>query len=281
MKVISFREFDAIYHEVVRGMLARWTREMQLEIATHSRGWSPELFDFKHYLEASAIRFYKAYRSFAVENDRQKVCDVGGLYGVFPLTLKAIGYDVTMTEALKYYGTSFDGLFKFVAGEGVKIADYDPFEPESALAERFDVITVMAVIEHYPHSLKIFMENLIALMKPGGKIYLEVPNIAYLPKRLKFLLGRTPHTDIQDIFHSKVPFIGHHHEFTIRELRDLARLSGLSIISENFFNYSVAGQPLPKRLLKNSVLLPVGALLKDSRECIGVLCELDRLPTDD
>ena len=118
------------------------------------------------------------------------------------------------------------------------ILDYDPFLPEASLSERFDVITVMAVLEHYPHSLKTFMTNIRSLTQPDGRLYIEVPNIAYWPKRTALLFGRTPLAQLTDIFHSEVPFIGHHHEFTIAELRDLVRLSGLSIVYEDYYNYT-------------------------------------------
>lgn len=272
---LSFQEFDAIYQESVRVVFEHWTTEMQAELAAHCHAWGPGLYDFKNYLQVSSIRFYKAYRSFAENEDVQKVCDVGGFWGVFPLTLKKLGYEVAMTESLQYYGASFNGLFKCIADHGVTIFDYDPFEPEAALPERFDVITVMAVLEHYPHSLKPFMQNIRSLLKPDGRLYLEVPNLAYWPKRVALLLGRTPQAQISDIFRSEVPFIGHHHEFTIAELRDLARLSGLTILHEDFYNYTLDRFPKLRTLLRSPLMFLMFPLLKESRECLAVLCKLE------
>ena len=250
-----------------------WTVQMQIELAAHCHAWGPGLSDFKNYLEVSSSRFYKAYRAIAMNADHQRICDVGGFWGVFPLTLKKLGYDVSMTEALQYYGESFGGLFKFIRDQGVTILDYDPFLPEASLSERFDVITVMAVLEHYPHSLKTFMTNIRSLTQPDGRLYIEVPNIAYWPKRTALLFGRTPLAQLTDIFHSEVPFIGHHHEFTIAELRDLVRLSGLSIVYEDYYNYTLGLTPKFKTRLRSPLMFLAFRLLKESRECLAVLCE--------
>jgi 2-polyprenyl-3-methyl-5-hydroxy-6-metoxy-1,4-benzoquinol methylase len=272
---LSFSSFDRIYQTSVREVLAHWTVDMQTELARHCYPWRPGQFDFQSYLRASAVRFYRAYCTLTDIGEAHRVCDIGGFWGVWPMTLRALGYEVAMTEAVKYYGDSFKALFASIAASGVRIFDYDPFEPETVLTERFDFVTVMAVLEHYPHSLKDFMANVVTLVEPQGRLYLEVPNVAYLPKRIGLLLGRTPQTPVGDIYKSEVPFLGHHHEFTISELRDLAHLSGLSILAEASYNYSLREQPFLKKLLKYVVQYPAFALLKDSRECLAVSCTLN------
>jgi 2-polyprenyl-3-methyl-5-hydroxy-6-metoxy-1,4-benzoquinol methylase len=200
---------------------------------------------------------------------------VGGFWGVFAITLRELGYDTTMTEALQYYSDSFSQLFNHIGDRGVTVVDYDPFNPGASRIGQFDFVTVMAVLEHYPHSLSIFIENVISIMRSTGRLYIEAPNIAHWPKRIDFLLGKTPLPPLEEIFKSKDPFIGHHHEFTISELRDLAKLSGLSVISERFYNYSPHGLPSLKRMLRNPIQFLASALLKDSRECLAILCTIE------
>lgn len=273
MALISFQEFDRIYQASVRAVFEHWTTAMQKTIAQHCHGWSPGLFDFKNYLEASAIRFYKAYHQIAGLGENLSVCDVGGFWGVLPLTLKELGYSVSMTESLKYYNDSFNALFGFLTGRGVEIFDYDPFETDAALDKQFDVVTLMAVLEHYPHSHHTLMQNVFELMGPNGKLYIEVPNIAYWPKRTALMMGRTPLAQLADVYRSDVPFIGHHHEFTIAELRDLARLSGMKIIAEDFYNYTPGSLPNIRMLIRRPVQFMAFQLLNDARECLAVLCE--------
>lgn len=274
MKTLSFHDFNTVYQDSVNAVFNYWTPRMQEEIARHCYGWNRDLFDFKTYLQASSIRFYRAYRSFAEDKNNKSVCDVGGFWGVFLITLKKLGYNVTMTESLQYYSGAFNDLFKFISDCGVNVVNYDPFEPRSALQTKFDIITVMAVLEHYPHSPKFFMENMISMMKPQGKLYIEVPNIVQYSKRIPFILGTTPLIPVQDIYKSRVPFIGHHHEYTIAELRALADLSGLVIISEYFYNYSPGSHLSLKMLLRNPIQFFAFLFLKDSRECLSILCGL-------
>jgi 2-polyprenyl-3-methyl-5-hydroxy-6-metoxy-1,4-benzoquinol methylase len=277
-KPLQFADFDRIYQDSVRFVFEHWNADMQRELARHCYGWRPEVFDFRSYLRLSSLRFYKAYSAFAGLGHGQRICDIGGFWGVFPMTLKAIGFEVAMTESLSYYGASFKELFHRIEQSGLTVFDYDPFRPGVHLGETFDGVSVMAVLEHYPHSLKPLMENLTLLMKPKGKLYLEVPNIAYWPKRVGLMLGRSPQAQLRDIYRSDVPFIGHHHEFTISELRELASMSGLSIVSESFYNYSDAGSPKYKTLLRNPVRSLAHLLLRDSRECLAILCEQSNQP---
>lgn len=276
MSTLTFNEFNTVYSDVVEAVLKYWTPQMQEELSKHNIGWANGSTDFSQYLKCSAIRFYKAYLAL-VCGGGQSLCDIGGFWGVFTITLKKLGVeDVCMTESLRYYSNAFDDLFGYIRERGVSIIDFDPFAEHEALPGRFDMVTAMAVIEHYPHSLKIFMSNLTAMMKENGRLYIEVPNIAYLPKRIQMLKGKTPLVNISDIYNSDTPFIGHHHEFTISELRDLAKLSGLNVMAEYFYNYSPGGLLLPKSVVRKPLSFLAYIFLKDARECIAILCKKEK-----
>ena len=271
MRSIPFQEFKKIYEEKVEAIYKHWTREMQTEMSFHCYGWDPGLFNIRTYLEASVIRYYTAYCAFAKRGGGLTLCDVGGFWGVFPITLRQLGYEVTLTESLKYYGTSFEGLFDSIRAQGVRIVDYDPFKL-GPVPDQYDMVTVMAVLEHYPHSLKVFMTNMKSMMQPTGGLYIEVPNVAYWPKRMSLLRGRTPLVHLENIYKSKTPFIGHHHEFTIDELRKLASWSELEIVREFFYTYSVT-EGLWKRLRNKPLETTVQLLWPQTRECMAVLCQ--------
>ncbi|MEO6392694.1 MAG: methyltransferase domain-containing protein [Pyrinomonadaceae bacterium] len=273
MKPISFPEFDRIYQPGVSFVLEHWTREMQTELALHCHGWRPEAFDFTDYLRASSLRFYRAYLRCAEAGDKVRVCDVGGFWGVFPLVLQSLGFQVAMTEALQYYGESFKPLFHVLTEKGVRIIDFDPFEAGAAMDESFDVVTIMAVLEHYPHSLKEFMTNVDKIIRPKGHLYLEVPNLAYWPRRIELLRGRSPLVNVADIYESRVPFIGHHHEFTRSELTELARLGGWRVVASDTYNYTPGVLPKMKYVLRAPVQFAAFALWPDTREVLAVWCE--------
>lgn len=279
MTPVSFEKFDKIYQSVVDEVYKYWTPLMQMEIALHNYGWGPSFFDFRVYLQRSSLRFYKPYCAIVKRGENQSICDVGSFWGVFPLTLKKFGYSVAMTESLKYYGKAFDNLFQHIADNGVIIADCDPFIPHVEVPANFDVLTVMAVMEHYPHSLKVFMGNIISMMKPSGIVYLEVPNISYWPKRINFLRGISPLPPIRQIFQSEDPFLGHHHEFTMPELKDVVELSGLRVLEEVYYNYSEQRKPI-RYILRHPMKILVEKLAymidQSTRECLAVTCTLKR-----
>ena len=271
MGTLTFGEFNNIYRDVVGAVLKYWTPQMQEELSKHNIGWVNGSTDFSQYLKCSTIRFYKAYRAFVCARG-QSLCDIGGFLGVFTITLKRLGVeDVYMTESLQYYSNAFDGLFEYIREEGVTIIDFDPFMEHKSLPGRFDMVTTMAVIEHYPHSLKTFMSNLTAMLEDNGRLYIEVPNIAYWPKRIQMLTGKTPLVPVSDIYNSDTPFIGHHHEFTMSELRDLASLNGLKVTTENFYNYSPGSLLKPINVIRNPLSFLAFTFLKDSRECLSIL----------
>ncbi|KZB51835.1 hypothetical protein AUP41_06485 [Thalassospira xiamenensis] len=244
---------------------------MQEEVARHCFPWRESVTNFKEYLLASEQRYLNAYRLLMENGGFNSLCDVGGFFGAFPLTLSRLGHKVAMTEALEYYSESFNPLFDFLTDQDVNIIDYDPFGSSSLPEKDFDVVTVMAVIEHYPHSLKKFMENILRVFKQDGRVYIDVPNIAYWPKRMAMLLGKTPLVPVSDIFRSSEPFIGHHHEFTRQEVRDLASLCGIEILRELYFNYSFRG-PFIKRFYSDP-LLTLMSYNPSMRECIGILAK--------
>lgn len=275
MTVLGFKEFAGLYREELQQVWARWTPEMQSGIARHCRAWSPGRFDFRGYLEASVRRYHIAYRAFAGEPLRT-VCDVGGFWGIFPATLARIGYQVTITESLRYYGDSFNALFDHLRARGVRVVDYDPFSP-SPPPLTAELVTVMAVLEHYPHSLRRFMSHITAMMAPEGRLYLEVPNIAYWPKRIDMLLGRSPLASLEEVYESAEPYLGHHREFTRADLRRLAELAGLAVLSERSYTYSLAGG-VARRLLLRPLQTLALAVAPDTREVLSALCSRSGAP---
>jgi SAM-dependent methyltransferase len=267
---VSFAQFRRQYEEAVQSVWTYWSPAMQEELALHNVGWGLPATDFRLYLDASVVRYHLAYKALTSGGGVRTVCDVGGFWGAFPLTLRALGYAVTMTEALEYYSQRFDGLFAFLRGAGIEILDLDPFAPGASIDRRFDFVSVMAVVEHFPHSLRDFMANVTRMMATGGQLYIEVPNIAFWPKRMSLLRGETPLVPVGEIYDSRVPFIGHHHEFTAGELQTLGSRAGLVPIREHFYNYSPHVRPGIRTTLRHPLWSLAFALRRDAREVIAM-----------
>ena len=147
-----------------------------------------------------------------------------------------LGFEVNMTEALKYYSDLYNTFFDYVKSRNVSIVDFDPFM-ESYQGKTYDMVTIMAVIEHYPHSLSFLFENIKNMMHTDSILCLDVPNLAYIKTRISFLLGNSPLSPASLIYKSAVPYIGHHHEYTLNDIRELFALSPFvltKLISHNY-----------------------------------------------
>lgn len=239
--VVNREQFQQAYFRSVEDVLRFWTPEMQVEISRHNAAWQIGHTDFEGYLKNSELRYWIAFQMAYGNGLVNSWCDVGGFFGAYPLTLRRLGVAAAMTEALVYYSDCFSPLFDYLRQEGVEVIDHDPFVDASLDGRHFDVVSAMAVLEHYPHSPKCFMEFMCSIVAPEGQLFIEVPNIAYWPRRWALLRGRSPLPPVEYIYNSKVPFTGHHHEYTMQDLHQLAAIAKLQVVEERFFNYSFVG----------------------------------------
>ena len=266
MHVVSFKEFEQVYLRSVEEVISFWSPAMQDSIARHCAPWKG--FDFPAYLRLSSLRFYRIYSMILAAKPTGRVCDVGGFWGVFPLTLHRLGLVCDMTEAMGYYDSCFDRLFARIRSSGVRVLDFDPFSSANPVPGTYDLVTALAVIEHYPHSLAGFMGSLTAMIEADGRILIEVPNIAFLPTRWRMVRGISPLPDIADIYRSATPFIGHHHEFTRAELRRLLDLAGLRVVAEDSYNYTIRASTGLRGALVRTALDGFGWYWPDTREVL-------------
>lgn len=266
---VNRQRFQEIYQRSVDDVLRFWTPEMQAEIARHNVGWRKEHTNFAGYLKNSELRCWIAFDMVRRNGPINTWCDLGGFFGVHSLTLRRLGITVAMTEALRYYSDSFSPLFAFLQREGIEIIDHDPFEQDPLQNRCFDVVSAMAVLEHYPHSPKRFLESMCSIVAPTGCLYIEVPNIAFWPRRWVLLKGRSPLPPIENIFRSEIPFTGHHHEYTMQELHQLAVFSRLQVVEQKFFNYSFVRLWF-KRFVSDP-LLTLMSFCPSMRECLAVV----------
>jgi 2-polyprenyl-3-methyl-5-hydroxy-6-metoxy-1,4-benzoquinol methylase len=268
-------EFRAAYAAALTEIQSHWTEGMQLEIARHNYPWRPGSTDVVAYMRASHVRYENAIDLLGGIDRLATLCDIGGFLGIFPLTLAKLGVRVAMTEALKFYSSAFAPQFEMLTKNGVEVIDYDPFEASpGAHAGRFSIVTIMAVLEHYPHSPARFMSHVKEMMAPGAHIVIEVPNIAFWPKRIALLRGKSPLVPLTAKLASDVPFIGHHHEYSRDDLYVLVRHSGLQPLNLRSFNYSLDA-PLLNRLVTEPSLTIANWLLPNARECLAVVANAE------
>lgn len=96
--------------------------------------------------------------------------------------------------------------------------------------DSIDCIVTADVIEHIP-DVYLASDEMFRVLKPGGTLVINTPNIAFAVKRLRLLLGRFPSTSQpNEGLGSDVLFDGGHlHYFTYRSLSLLLQRSGFVI----------------------------------------------------
>ena len=123
---------------------------------------------------------------------------------------------------------------------------------EIAEPEHYDVVLCMGVIEHVPHTPRVLLEPINRVLKTGGVLVMDTPNLAQLANRQKLARGEAIMTPIGIQYHASVPFEGHHREYTADELVWMVQALGHRPLVCEMFNYSeYAHQTLSGRDVSN------------------------------
>ena len=117
-----------------------------------------------------------------------------------------------------------EGLRHAVRDPRARFAPLDAEALPEAEAGRYDAVLMVALIEHLVDPLRA-MQGVRRLLRPGGFVYVDTPNVAKWTRRLKLLLGRFPSTASGDeglLTYDGAPVDlhdeGHLHYFTYRSL---------------------------------------------------------------
>lgn len=117
-----------------------------------------------------------------------------------------------------------EGIRNTLDDDRVAIREMDADDPPAELVGRYDAVILIALIEHLIDPIGS-MRSVRTLLKPGGFVYVDTPNIARYAKRLQLLRGRFPSTGSRNegltTFGGEPADLydeGHFHYFTFRSL---------------------------------------------------------------
>jgi 2-polyprenyl-3-methyl-5-hydroxy-6-metoxy-1,4-benzoquinol methylase len=207
---------------------------------------SPSLkgYDWANYLRCSQCRVVRFQRAIAQHlPPGARVLDFGSYFGNFGLALTASGFQVEAIDSYDAYGSALANVVALQRSAGIVVHDfarvgYDlaQFAPHS-----FDSVLCAGVIEHMAHTPRLLLESLTRVLRPGGIMVLDTPNLAYLYKRLALVQGRSVFPSIRDQYFTQIPFEGHHREYVVEELEWMLETAGHEVLSIETFNYSMFG----------------------------------------
>jgi len=183
---------------------------------------------------------------------KRKVLDVGSGSGMLISVLANLGHEccgLDLTDPDKLPSTYRRPSIEYKVCN-VEVDTY-PF-PDAT----FDAVTCCQVLEHFSHSPLPALAEMKRVLKPGGVIELDVPNVACFRNRMRMLRGKNITWDYRNhyllakpLFHKGYTFypFRHNREFTKAELAELLAESGFVDIQVRFMrdkNYRTGFQKL-------------------------------------
>ena len=144
------------------------------------------------------------------------VLDVGCGAGHLAALAEAAGHEVTGVDVEAGVGVA-GRMTRFVP------ADLDRGLPDE-LGGPFDLVVLADVLEHLRHP-EVFLAAVVELLRPGGEVFVSVPNFGHWYPRLRTAAGRFDYDDRGILDRDHVRF------FTERSFRRLLGASGLELRS--------------------------------------------------
>src|SRR5262249_41066901 len=143
-------------------------------------------FDWSAYLRCSIARMVHAAASLERRGVRSgRLLDYGSYFGNFSLMCRRLGFDVDAVDDYRGYGVAVAASRELLTASGVRTLDFADvaFDLAALAPDSYDVVICGGVIEHVPHTPRAMLHGLTRVLKPGGLLIIDTPNLAYLANR--------------------------------------------------------------------------------------------------
>jgi SAM-dependent methyltransferase len=194
-------------------------------IATRLRelvGGYPAALQPAQFADTRRIAFHLSLLAAVPEGSH--VADIGGGVGLFSPGAQALGYNATLVDDFRdavniEHG---DAALQAHRNAGVQVIRRDVvvegvhFPPDS-----LDAVTSFDSIEHWHHSPRKLLHQLVEALKPGGLFILGAPNCVNMRKRITVPWGRGSWSGFDEWYEQPV-FRGHVREPDVRDMQRIA-----------------------------------------------------------
>ena len=171
-----------------------------------------------------------------------RVADVGGGLSLFAPGAATLGFESILVDDFRegWFSETYPDVTKAFESLGVRILSEDVLSPDFGFpSDSLDAVTLFDVIEHLHKSPRPLLHKLMDALKPGGLMFIGVPNCVNLRKRLTVPFGVGQWSPIESWYDEPV-FRGHVREPDVADLRYIARdlnLKDPQIVGRNWLGY--------------------------------------------
>lgn len=190
--------------------------------ATEIKTESLEIVEYKH---NPVNRFEACIKYFSEYFHGGDVLELAAGNGLITRSLMASSsLKIRSYTTTEFSEMRLQGLKKNLHDPRIRIIPLDAEMIPSEEFNKYDAVIMIALIEHLIDPLKA-MYHIRKLLRPGGFVYIDTPNIAKYSRRIKLLSGRFPSTASKNEGLTKYENTpvdlhddGHLHYFTYRSL---------------------------------------------------------------
>ena len=166
------------------------------------------------------------------------------------LGYNCFGYDDLQDDWHKI-NNNRDIILNFIKKLGINFIEAKEEKELPFSTSSFDMIMLHDVIEHLHNSPRVLLNDLVDKIKPGGFLFITVPNAGNLKKRLNLMMGKTNLPSFDFYYWSPDPFRDHIREYVKDDLRKLAKNLNLEIIKIKAVDHMLTPNKIP------SVFIPL------------------------
>jgi SAM-dependent methyltransferase len=171
--------------------------------------------------------------------DSHRVLDVGAGHGLLLSFLTELGHECHALDVQDQPRAHPDTYGKGVVFHPCNVeADLIPYPDDT-----FDAVVCCQVLEHFTHSHLPAMKEIRRVLRQGGIVEVDVPNVASFRNRSRMLRGKQVTYDYEEHYLYAQPILykgmsffprRHNREFTRRDLTILLRAAGFRDINVRF-----------------------------------------------
>jgi SAM-dependent methyltransferase len=169
----------------------------------------------------------------------RRLLEIGAFLGPVSVALARLEYKVDALDIPEFHANP--RLQALYARHGIAFAAANlRLAPLPYADGAFDAVIFCEVMEHWNFNPLPVLDEVNRVLKPGGHVYIGMPNQAAIANRVRLLLGRSVHNPVDDFFKQLDPadnmIVGlHWREYTQAEAVRLLERMGFEIAAKYYF----------------------------------------------